>query len=191
MIGGGPAGLAYALLVAEGNFVTVMERTIRLGGAFRLACRAPLFEAVEAREDAFGLHIEALAEACQQRGVRFRFGVDALAHPSHLLPFDLVVVATGAHYRFGLGPVVRLVLGTGLSRPEWVRQILGWPRLRDWLYHRARAATGEAFRAVLREGQELVIIGDARSPGKAAPAIRSAFAAALLGDPLALEEGAS
>ena len=62
------------------------------------------------------------------------------------------------------------------------------PGIRDWFYHRARYATGSRFPA--RPGQTVEVIGDARRAGKAIPALQSAFAAALLGDPAALDERA-
>ena len=54
------------------------------------------------------------------------------------------------------------------------------PKVRDWFYHRARRGTGEAFRALARPGQTVVMIGDAVAAGKSKPAIASAFEAALL-----------
>ena len=100
--------------------------------------------------------------------------------PDLLAPFDRIVIATGAQYRFGLGPpsydAARLgrrplaAAGAGCSQ---------CPALRDWFYHRARRPTGAEFRAWSRPGQKVVVIGDAAAAGKSRPAILSAFEAAF------------
>jgi hypothetical protein len=58
--------------------------------------------------------------------------------------------------------------------------------LRDLFYHKARRGRGPA---VVRKAlpAEVALIGDARQPGQAGQAIRRAYAAALLGDPGAIE----
>ena len=89
-------------------------------------------------------------------------------------------MATGARYRYGLGPLVAELLDLGAGQWPGLRQALSHPRLRDWFYHRARAATGEDFRALATPAQKLAIIGDAIAPGKSRPAIASAFEQALL-----------
>jgi NADH:flavin oxidoreductase / NADH oxidase family/NAD(P)-binding Rossmann-like domain len=179
VIGGGPAGLTYASLVAERNAVTVFERAERPGGAFRYAGKAPLFQDVVADQNSFDLYIDALALACAAKGVSIRYHVDVTHWPELLRPFDRIVVATGAAYRFGLGPLAMVLLDWGVTRWPLIRQILSRPSLRDWFYHRARSPTGAAFQALARPGQEVTVIGDALAAGKSRPAIASAFEAAL------------
>ena len=180
VIGAGPAGLSYAALAAvAGNSVTVFERDPVPGGSFRLAGLAPLFQEVEANPQAFARTIAALAAACAEKGVTFRFSTDVLAAPELLVPFDRVVIAAGAEYRFGLGPIARSLLLSGLARRRPLAALFAAPRFRDWFYYRARAATADRFKALARPGQEIVAIGDALRPGKSKEAIASAFAAAL------------
>ncbi len=105
VIGAGPAGLTYASLVAEGNTVTVFEKDAAPGGSFRYAGKAPLFQEVEASERSFARYVADMTSACIGKGVAFRFKTDVTAHPNLLAPFDRLVIATGAHYRFGLGPL--------------------------------------------------------------------------------------
>jgi 2,4-dienoyl-CoA reductase-like NADH-dependent reductase (Old Yellow Enzyme family) len=181
VIGAGPAGLSYASLVADRNRVTVLERSDVAGGAFRLAGKAPLFQEVEADEAPLLAYVRELERACREQGVELRHGVDAHSRPELLNGFDRVVIATGATYRFGLGPVVRRLLTGGVAQHPRVRRLLSSPALREWLYHRARKATGKDLMGLARPGQKVVVIGDALRAGKAAPAIRSAFEAALLG----------
>ena len=179
VIGAGPAGLTYASLVAEGNAVTVFERAERPGGAFRYAGKAPLFQDVVANQNSFDLYIDGLALACAAKGVSIRYHVDVTHWPELLRPFDRIVIATGAAYRFGLGPLATAMLDWGVARWPLIRQILSMPSLRDWFYHRARSPTGADFQGLARPGQQVVVIGDALTAGKSRPAISSAFEAAL------------
>jgi tRNA-dihydrouridine synthase len=179
VIGAGPAGLSYASLVAEGNQVTVFERTAAAGGAFRLAGRAPLFQNVDATEDSLRHYVDEMQRMCRERGVVFRFGIDITRQPELLAPFDRLVLATGARYRFGLGPLVRLLLTSGGARFGPFRWLLSSPAVRDGFYHHARRPTGDALRRLARPGQKVVVIGDALAAGKSPAAIQSAFDAAL------------
>ncbi|MCH2394654.1 NAD(P)-binding protein [Oceanibaculum sp.] len=186
VVGGGPAGLSYASLVAEDNQVTLFERGDQLGGSFNLAGLAPKFQEVETREGSFRAYIAALERDCRDKGVVIRTGTDVTSDPALLDGFDRVVVATGAAYRHGLGLAVPALLRAGAGKWPGLARLMTRPGLRDWFYHRARYATGSRFPA--RPGQTVEVIGDARRAGKAMPAIQSAFAAALLGDPAALDE---
>jgi 2,4-dienoyl-CoA reductase-like NADH-dependent reductase (Old Yellow Enzyme family) len=179
VIGAGPAGLTYASLVAPGNSVTVFERAERPGGSFRYAGKAPLFQDVVANQESFDRYVRNLEAACAGKGVEFRYGVDVARSPELLEPFGRIVIATGAAYRFGLGPVATALLDRGVARWPLIRQILSMPLLRDWFYHRARSPTGAGFQGLARPGQQVVVIGDALAAGKSRPAIASAFEAAL------------
>jgi 2,4-dienoyl-CoA reductase-like NADH-dependent reductase (Old Yellow Enzyme family) len=179
VIGAGPAGLTYASLVAEHNAVTVFEREREPGGAFRYAGKAPLFQEVEASERAFETYIGELVRACTQKRVAFRFGIDVRQSPDLLAPFDRIVVASGARYRFGLGPLARFLLDAGWARSPPLRKLFASSRLRDWFYHDARRGCGDEIRRLVRPGQTVVVIGDARKAGKSKEAIASAFSAAL------------
>jgi len=179
VIGAGPAGLTYASLVAEGNAVTVFERADRPGGSFRYAGKAPLFQDVVANQDSFDRYVRQLEAACAGKGVTFRYGVDVARSPELLRPFDRIVIATGAAYRFGLGPLATAVLDRGGGRWPLLRNLLAAPAVRDWFYHRARQPTGAALRGLAAPGQQVQVIGDALAAGKSRPAIASAFEAAL------------
>jgi 2,4-dienoyl-CoA reductase-like NADH-dependent reductase (Old Yellow Enzyme family) len=185
VIGAGPAGLTYASLVADGNTVTVFERDMVPGGAFRYAGKAPLFQEVAARESSFDRYIANQVSACLRKGVTFQYGTDVMKSPNVLAPFDRIVIATGAKYRFGLGPLARLMLDWGAARWPGFAQAFSNDGVRDWFYHRGRKATGETFKALAKPDQKIVVIGDALAAGKSRPAIASAFEAALLGGPVA------
>jgi 2,4-dienoyl-CoA reductase-like NADH-dependent reductase (Old Yellow Enzyme family) len=181
VIGAGPAGLTYASLVGAGNTVTVFERADRAGGAFRLVGKAPLFQEVRAREASFARYVADMVALCESRGVTFRYGVDIRRARAELAPFDRIVIASGARYRAGLGPLVTALLARGAARWPGLRVLFAKEPVRDWFYHRARRATGERLRRLARPDQKVVVIGDALQAGKSRPAIASAFQAALLG----------
>jgi dimethylglycine catabolism A len=180
VIGAGPAGLTYAALVADANSVTVFEKSAHVGGSFRYAGKAPLFQEVEASEKSFARYVADLAAACDIKGVVLRLSTDAGALPGLLAPFDRIVIASGAAYRFGLGPLAEWMLDSNLARAPGIARLLSWPALREWFYYRGRRATGERFRHLAKPGQKVLVIGDALRAGKSKPAIASAFEAALL-----------
>jgi 2,4-dienoyl-CoA reductase-like NADH-dependent reductase (Old Yellow Enzyme family) len=179
VIGAGPAGLTYASLVADGNTVTVFEKDTRAGGSFRYAGNAPLFQEVEANPKSFERYIDDMVAACEMKGVEFRFATDVTAAPEMLSPFDRIVIASGASYRFGLGPIAPWMLDHGAARFPGFRQAFSAPALRDWFYYRARRGTAAQFEALARQGQIVTVIGDAKQAGKSKQAIASAFEAAL------------
>lgn len=180
VIGAGPAGLTYAHLAATASKIVVFEREGVVGGAFRYAGKAPIFQEVEANERIFARYLEQMERACRERGVEFRFNADVVRDPSLLDSFDRVVIASGARYRFGLGGLVRWLLDAGLGRARMVRRAFASTALRDWFYYRARAGTGDAVRRRVRARPKLVVIGDAARAGKSKEAIAQAFRAALL-----------
>jgi len=181
VIGAGPAGLTYASLVADGNDVTVFERLAQPGGAFHYAGKAPLFQGVLANEQSFTRYIDQLYGACVAKQVRFAFNSDVARRPLLLDGFDRIVIATGARYRFGLGPIARAILEIGAARWPGIRSLFEQQRFRDWFYYRARAATAASFKPLAKPGQKVIAIGDAVEAGKSKAAISSAFEAAFLG----------
>jgi dimethylglycine catabolism A len=179
VIGAGPAGLTYASLVADGNDVTVFEKESKPGGSFRYAGKAPLFQEVTANQKSFDRYVEDLFAVCEKKGVAFRFGSNVAAASELLAPFDRVVIATGATYRFGLGPLIRFALDRGIVRAPGLSHLCSSQKVRNWFYYRARRGTADYFKELTRPGQIVAVIGDAVRAGKSKEAIGSAFAAAL------------
>jgi 2,4-dienoyl-CoA reductase-like NADH-dependent reductase (Old Yellow Enzyme family) len=180
VVGAGPAGLTYAHLAAGASKVVVFEREARVGGAFRYAGKATLFQEVVANERSFARYLEQMERGCRERGVEFRFNADVDRNPSLLDSFDHVVIATGARYRFGLGGLTFWLLEAGLGRARIVKWAFASQMVRDWFYYRARKGTGETMRRRLGTRQELIVIGDAARAGKSKEAVAQAFRAALL-----------
>ncbi len=110
----------------------------------------------------------------------FRYNTDVTALPGLLAPFDRIVIASGARYRFGVGKLVEWLLDRDFARAPGVARLFKNQALRDWFYYRAREATAARFRYLAQPGQHVVVIGDAARAGKSKQAIGSAFEAALL-----------
>jgi dimethylglycine catabolism A len=179
VVGAGPAGLTYASLVAAGNRVVVFERTERAGGSFRYAGKAPLFQEVEANPASFERYIDLMVRACMQGGVTFRYGMDVAAQPGVLDGFDRIVIATGARYRLGIGPLATSMLDAGMAHWPGIRQIASSNAFRNWFYYQARDGTAETLMRRLGPRPNMIAIGDAVKAGKSKEAIASAFEAAI------------
>jgi hypothetical protein len=98
-----------------------------------------------------------------------------------LVAFDRIVLATGADYRYGLGPLASGLLDLGAGHWPGMARLFSNERLRQWFYYRARRGNADRFRQLARPGQIVIAIGDAVKAGKSKEAIASAFEMALLG----------
>jgi NADPH-dependent glutamate synthase beta subunit-like oxidoreductase len=177
VVGAGPAGLSYAALVAHRNVVTIFEKNNMAGGAFRLAGLAPKFQGVEASPTSLPRYIASLERRCREARATFVFGCDIARDVARLEAFDLIVLATGASYRAGLG-LIPALLRSGLTRLPGLRTMASNPAIREWFYHRARVSSAHQLQRRLGN-KTVLVIGDAATPGKSDAAIRSAFDAAM------------
>jgi len=117
-----------------------------------------------------------------QDGVTFEYGVDVAKSPQALRDYDRIVIATGARYRFGCGPIIYWLLEHQWGKSPLMRRLFSSQRLRNWFYYRARKPTGTGHGALARSGQKISIIGDAAQAGKGKEAIASAFRAAYFAE---------
>lgn len=178
VIGAGPAGLSYAERVAQGNSVTVIERDSGPGGALSYAGLAPRFQGVEASQRALDAFVDQLERACRAKGVVFRYNTEVTDLSALARDFDRVVIATGAKYRLGLGRLIVTLLESGWGRSKWTRALFDSPRVKNWFFYRARSSARPKLGKLKPEN--VVVIGDAASPGKTRDAIESAYKAALI-----------
>jgi dimethylglycine catabolism A len=178
VIGGGPAGLTYASLAATGNEVTVFERSGRFGGSLHYASLAPKFQNVDANPAVVARYIESLVDVCGHAGVKLRSSWSIATSYGQLRDFDLIVLAVGAEYRWGMGRAVKWSLEHGLMDLPLLRGLASSARVRNWFYYRARRSQAAPLERYLPAGVPIVRIGDARKPGKCQQAVQSAFEAA-------------
>ena len=111
----------------------------------------------------------------------FRYGIDVARQPGVLAGFDRIVVATGAHYRFGLGGIVKKFLDGGYARSPWMRRLFDQPAFRKFLYYQFRRGTGAEIARLVQSAAPqatITVIGDAKKAGKSQAAIEDAFRAA-------------
>jgi hypothetical protein len=139
-----------------------------------------LFQEVTATEASFRRYVADMVAACEMKKVTFRYATDVNISSQQLAGFDRIVIASGAAYRFGLGPLVTWALDRGVSRLPGFARLFTSEKLRNWFYYRARRGSGDAFMPLARPGQKVTVIGDAVRAGKSKQAISSAFEAALL-----------
>jgi len=163
VLGGGPAGAETALqLTAGGHQVTLWEREAEVGGALRIAARAPFRARLAALAD---FHARALERA----GVTVVSGKEASAEDALRFAADIIVVATG-----GIG---RLPMVPGLDQPHVtdVRSIM-----------RGFVEPGEQVVVVLGDAehrfQGLTVAEFVAAQGKSVHVLTDAFVAADLWD---------
>jgi 2,4-dienoyl-CoA reductase (NADPH2) len=93
VIGGGPAGMAFAVYAAErGHEVIVYEQQTELGGQFQLACQIP-------GKAEFADTIRYFSQRLHELGVKQVLGQVQDGHALLSLPVDEYVVATGVEPR--------------------------------------------------------------------------------------------
>lgn len=90
VVGGGPAGLKVAEVVAErGHHVQLFDRGDQLGGQVTIAAKAP-------SRDEFANSVRYLAAQIQRLGVEVKLGADVTPEMVLSLQPDVVVTATGS-----------------------------------------------------------------------------------------------
>ena len=120
-----------------------------------------------------------------RKGVTFRYSTDVTQNPTLLAPFDRIVIATGAAYRFGPRAAGAPDADWGAARwPGFGRMFSERDGARLVLLPRPHGRPATAFKALAKPGQ--TVIGDRRRAAgrqEQGSAIASAFEAALLGAP--------
>ncbi|MGB6119611.1 MAG: FAD-dependent oxidoreductase [Mesorhizobium sp.] len=129
VIGGGPAGMEAAFVAAaEGDDVTLWERSDRLGGRLALA---PL---MHKRED-FSRLLDMQQRRLAASGVSVETGREASVADIRAVGADLVVLATGSTqlaHRFPSG-VVAMTVDEAVAAPERIgRRVTVYDQTGDW-----------------------------------------------------------
>ncbi len=179
VVGAGPAGLSYAALMSPKNQVTVFDKNAEEGGAWRWAAEAPRFQEVKTNPSSFKHFARQLRRSAEFHGAQFKMSVDIQSQPDILQPFDRIVFATGAKYRYGLGVWVYLCLKTPLRHLAILDRIFQKTSFKNWFYTKARISLTTDWQQLVGDQQKYHIIGDANTPGKSDAAIHDAYVLAL------------
>ena len=165
---------AARLLAQRGHRVTLVERERELGGQLRLAARAPVFQNVET-DPAVLLRLVAFqARQLAAAAVEVRLGQAVTTDLVDELRAEVVVLATGASYRGGLGLVIRRLLGSRWGRARAVERLLGHPAVKRLFYTRLRRPNAALEQPLRARGVDVHRIGDCQRPGKTPEAMLDA-----------------
>jgi hypothetical protein len=88
---------------------------------------------------------------------------------------EVVVLATGASYRFPFNWLIPPLFALGLMRTGWMARLTAHPRFKDFFFYRARTPRRALARQLAAQGIEVHPIGDCSRPGKTQEAIASAY----------------
>lgn len=167
VVGGGPAGMETARLLAlRGHRVTLVERGPELGGQLRLAVKAPLFQAVETNPTVLARFVDFLARELPRAGVAVRLGRTVSRRLVAELRPEVVVLATGAVYRWPFSWLVPRLLDAPVLTSGLLKKLLARELVKRLVYSALRRPADALERPLRRAGVEVYRVGDARRPGR-------------------------
>jgi len=173
VVGGGPAGMEAArTLTIRGHRVALFEREPQLGGRLRLAAKAPVFQNVETEEQVILKFVTFLARELHRLRVDVKLGHAVTPAVVEALKPDVVVLATGAVYRFPLELIVPRVLA---AKPGWLKALFRWPAFKQLFYSVMRKPDVRLERRIRALGVDVRRIGDCSRPRKTPDAMTDAI----------------
>lgn len=179
VVGGGPSGLETArILSMRGHRVTLVEKKSILGGSLRLAMKAPIFQNVELRPQMIEKFIDYQIDAAKAAGVQIHSSISLDEKLIDRVDPDIVILATGAPYRFPLNFLIPLLLKSGLIRTSPFKRILKVihqsSRLDHFFYKTLRKPNTGGLSLHRKKILEFITVGDCCQPGTTQEALCSA-----------------
>jgi len=176
VVGGGPAGLTAATILAErGHRVTLHEEADRLGGYLRLAALAPHFQEVECSPATITGFIEYLERMSRKRGVEVRLNSRVGRFEVVREQPDALVIAQGAVYKQPWRLPFTVFLKAGIARRWPFSWISAQPYMRELLLGHLRALNVRLAHQMEESGMKVFIVGDCKNPRGAMESIRDAW----------------
>jgi 2,4-dienoyl-CoA reductase-like NADH-dependent reductase (Old Yellow Enzyme family) len=174
VVGGGPAGMEAARILAlRGHRITLCERSDHLGGQLKLAAKAPIFQEVETNAAVLFKIVEFQARQLAKVGVEVRLAQTVTPETIAALKPEVIVLATGASYRFLFRWLPRL-LDSAWVRTRVLKTLLRKSTIKRLFYYGIRKPNTQLFRHLSSSGIDLYRIGDCDRPGKTPEAIAAA-----------------
>jgi dimethylglycine catabolism A len=175
IVGAGPAGMeAGRVLALRGHEVLILEQAPRVGGRLRLAAKAPVFQNVDTHEPTIHTFIDFLGRELDRTGVEVRLRQRAAVATVLAARPDVVVLATGARYRFPFNLIVPAALAGARRQPRLLSGLFKRPFTKRLVCSVLRTPDAALGRRLAALGVDVRRIGDCRRPGKTPEAMAEA-----------------
>jgi hypothetical protein len=179
VVGGGPSGLEVARILSErGHKVTLAEKMSVFGGALRSAMQAPVFQDQDLQPSMIERFIDYQVLAAKAAGAELH----SLASLDNALidrvKPDVIVLTTGASYRFPLSLIIPFLLRTGIIRIALFKKmsiaIHDSPRFQNMFFKTFRKRNLQPLAMAKKRGLKVYTVGDCDKPGRTQEALLSA-----------------
>ncbi|MEM3525839.1 MAG: FAD-dependent oxidoreductase, partial [Candidatus Jordarchaeaceae archaeon] len=174
VIGGGPAGMQAAIILAKRGHKVVLYEANRLGGQLCTAARMPVFQNVIAKEEIITTFIEYLKNQVKQSGISIVLKKATLKEIEKENP-DLIVVATGAKYK---NMLIKYLLIPLLSSNISKRYAHIFLRLKKKfgsnIFHLLRKPNDDIIQDILISRKNFLKVGDCNKLGETVDAVYDA-----------------